>query len=51
MGNAGKMVFAQFTNVRLLQVKNERWSSKKVDSTLGIDSKFFHRAYANPCMM
>jgi hypothetical protein len=36
---------------QLLQVKNERGRQKKMTPQLAFDSEFFHRAFANPCMM
>jgi hypothetical protein len=56
MANAGKTVFGQFTKVQSIHRGFYKWKMKDDKQQmfippLAIDTKFIHRAFANPCTM
>jgi hypothetical protein len=56
MGIADKIAFMKFTNVRsthcgFYKKKINDDDQKKLTPQLAIDSRFFHRAFANHCTM
>ncbi len=56
MATADKTAFAQFTKVKSIHRGFYKWkmkddNKKKFIPQLAIDTKFFHRAFANPCTM
>jgi|LakMenEpi03Aug12_release.lakeMendotaPanAssembly.Ray.scaffolds.fasta_scaffold4347474_1 hypothetical protein len=56
MANASKTIFAQFTKARSIhrgfyKRKTIDDNQKNFNPQLAMDTKFFHRTFANPCMI